>query len=551
MFARTALVIVSLTAAVHAQLSLPILPTGNAYLWNPPPTNSQVFFDMTVNTTVTFQGLTYNGYTPVGNSGSIEMWLTNTGTTTHVGNETNAAVWSLAAGGPTVYPETPALPSACFTTGAVVQPGTYGVAIRYNGVGPLFYLGNGTNQNFANSELSVTAGSTQYSAFTAAPATPYVFTGTLYYGLGAVPHNCATKANYGAGCYATTGSFWQRFVTASSTAGALNGRRLTMTFTGAGYIVNQGTTATYIPPTAAATSLPPVNNGEAAVPLPTPFVHPGGVATTLYVHSNGFVSDGPNAAPPGALSNLPHEGGLLNAGPTMWALAWHDFNPAEAGSGLVKHEQVGNLFVITYDNVESWPNTVLNPSTLQIQFDLVTFEVHYVWQTIDATGGSPYYDGTVVGFSVGGASPNLGPTNVTTLSNLLLQAPEVLPLTLTASAPPVLGTSIDLTTSNEILQGLGVNFLGLTGIPAPGFDLGIIGGPGCVALVDVATAVGNLISNLGAPLPSMTVTLPIPLTSSLAGAIVYSQSVFLDAAANPLGLKTSNAASLTLGLFGL
>ncbi len=548
---RTSLLVVCLASAATAQLSLPILPTGNAYLWGPPPATSQVFFDMTVNTTITLQGITYNGYTPVGNSGSIDIWLTNPGTTTYVGNELNAALWSLTASGPTVYPATPAVPSACFTTGATLQPGTYGVAVRYNGVGPLFYLGNGTNQAFSNAELSVTAGATQYSAFTAGAATPYVFSGTLFYGLGAVPHNCATKSEYGSGCYSTSGSFWQRWTTAGATAAALNGRTLTLANTGSGYLVTPGVGVTYVAPSGTATSLPTSSNGEAVVPLPSPLVHPGGVANALYVSVNGFVSDAPNATPPGSLSNLPNSGGLLNSAATMWALAWHDFTTAEVGSGLIKYEQVGTLFLITWHGVESWPGTVLNPSTLQIQFDLANGNVNYVWVTMDAVGGSAYYDYTLVGFSVGGVSPKVAATDITTLTSLVLTAPEVLPVTLVASAQPVLGTSINLTTSNEGVPGLGVNFLGTVAIPAPGFDLGILGAPGCAALIDPNAAVGNLISNLGAPLPTMTVAFPIPLNPGLAGLVIVSQSVFLDAAANPFGLKSSNGVSMTLGLFGL
>lgn len=548
---RTSLAIACLASVAAAQLSLPVLPGGNAYLWGQ-PTNCQVFFDMTVNTTVTFQGLTYSGYTPVGQSGSIDMWLTNTGTTTYVGNELNASVWSMAASGPSVYPAAPVTPSVCFTTGAVVQPGTYGVAIRYNGgIAPLFYLGNGTNQNFQNAELSVTAGATQFSAFTVAPFTPYVFSGTLFYGLGSVAHACAEKKSYGNGCYASTGSFWQKWITPGQTAAALNGRRLTLTYTGSGYILGQGTTASYIAPSASATPIAATSNGEAQVSLPSTILHPGGTASTLYVSSNGYVSDGPNQTPPGSLSNLPHSGGLLQAPATMWALAWHDFNPAETSSGVIKYEQVGNLFVITWDNVESWPNTVLNPSTLQIQFDLLTNDVHYVYQTITTTGGSPYWDATLVGYSPGGVSPELAPIDVTTLTSVLLTSPEALPVQLTAVQPPVLGTSVDLITSNEGSASVGINFLGVTPIAAPGLDLGFLGAPGCAALVDPTTAVGNVISNLGAPFPGMTLTLPIPLTPALAGAVVVSQSVWLDAAANPFGAKTSNGVSLTLGTFGL
>lgn len=549
---RHAVVSLALAAFASAQNnSLPILPTGNAYLWGPPNTSTQVFLDMTVNTTITLQGLTYTGITPIGTPGSIEIWLTNPGTTTYVGNELNPGVWTQVASGPTAYPVTPNVPSVVFTAGAVITPGTYGVAVRYNNVDCLFYLGNGTNQTFANADLSVTCGATQSGAFTVTPFSPYVLFGTLYYGLGAVAHNAASKADYGAGCNASSGSYYQRFLSASATAAALNGRALTHTFTGTGYVVAPSVGITYIAPSASAVALPANNNLQTAITLPSAFSFPGGSTTQLHVSTNGYVTDVPMQAPPGALSYLPHEYGLLNGAATMWAVAFHDYNSAEVGSGLVKWEQVGNLIVVTWDGVESYPAPLLNPSVLQAQFDLVTGEVHYVWVTMDAVGGSPYHDQTVIGFSPGGPSPDVGPIDATTLTSLLLTTPEVLPLTLAASTPPVLGTTVDLTTSNEVGTNLGINFLSLTAIPAPGFDLGVIGAPGCRALVDTNVGVGNLIANLGAPLPGMVSSLPLPATAALAGTVVVSQSVWLDPTANAFGITASNATRLTLGLFGL
>lgn len=552
MLARCLLVTAGLsTLAMGQNTSLPMLPTGAAYLWGPPTTTSQVFFDMTVNTTITLQSLNYAALTPLGQAGTVSIFLTNTGITTYVGNELIPGNWSQVATGPSTIPLAPAQASVCFTNGAVVQPGTYGVAVRYTNCDSLFYLGTGSNQNFANTELSVTCGATQSGAFNVAPFSPYVFYGTLFYGLGAVAHNCGTAESYGRGCIPNSGSYYQRFLTASATAAALNGRRLTHQYTTTGYLVTPSVGVNYITPTAAAVSLPANNNLQTAVSLPSALQFPGGSTTQLYVSTNGYVSDTALQAPPGSISYMPHEYGLLQAGATVWALAFHDYITSEAGSGLIKYEQVGNLFVITYDGVESFPAAYLNPTRMQIQFDLVTNDVHYVWVTMDAIGGSAWYDQTVVGFSPAGPSPDVGSTDIPTLTSLLLTVPEVLPLTLTATAPPVLGTSVGLITSNAGNASLGVNFLSTIAIPAPGIDLGLLGAPGCAGLVDIAFGVGNLISNLGGTLPGMTVTVPLPGTASLAGIVVASQSVWLDPAANPFGIQTSNGVTLTLGLFAL
>lgn len=551
MHLRHALAVGLLAAAAAAQnTNLPIIPTGAQYLWGPPNTSTQCFVDMTVNTTITLQGLTFGTITPIGIAGSVEVWLTNPGITTYVGNELNPAVWTRVALGSTVQQPQPAAPSVCFGNGAVIQPGTYGVAVRYNNVDCLFN-NNNASQTFSNAELTVVGGATQSGAFTVAPFANYVLSGTLYYAIGAVQQDCATKATYGSGCYPTNGSYYQRFASASATAAALNGRTVTHTYAGSLYLVAPGVGVSYVPPTAAAVALPAGNNNQSPVNLPSQFAYPGGSTNILYVSTNGYVSDQPLAALPGSISYLPSEFGLLEASATVWALAFHDYNSSEVGSGLILYEQVGNLFCITWDNVESYPDASANPTRMQIQFDLATQNVNYVWVTMDPIGGSPYHDLTVVGFSPAGPSPDLGPVDIATLGQLVLTTPEVLPLSLAASAPALLGSTVDLTTANEINSSLGVNFLSTTALPAPGVDLGVIGAGGCRALIDVNAAVGNVISNLGAPLPGMTISFPIPANPALSGISIASQSVWLDPAANAFGIKTSNGVLLTLGLFAL
>ena len=96
--------------------------------------------------------------------------------------------------------------------------------------------------------------------------------------------------------------------------------------------------------------------------------------------------------------------------------------------------------------------------------------MHLLFQTMSALGNP-----RLVGYSPGG--PGLDPGN----SDLSAVVPQTvtlpateLPLTLAASARPLLGTSIQLVTSNQTGQSLGVNFIGLVQIPAPGIDLGVI-----------------------------------------------------------------------------
>jgi hypothetical protein len=553
---RLACLSLALASFASAQSSLPIASAGLQYIWVPPPQNVTFFFDMTVNTTVTFQGVGFTTLAPVGSATTLQMWVTNTGITTYAGNEANPAAWTLGASGPTTIPPVgAATPGACFTSGLTLQPGTYGIAITAIGSNVIFANNNNLPQTFSNTELTVNLGSTSYNGFTGGALANYVFLGTLYYGVGAVAHGCATQKAEGKGCNVLPGSFYQTWTTSAAAAAALNGRSLTLLNVGATYVVVQGG-ATWIPPTAAAAALPTNSNGESPVTLPTPFPYPGGTTTTLDVATDGHVSVGSNLSLPGTQSYSPYVPAFLNAANPMWAVAWHNFNTTETGSGLIKYEQVGNLMVITWDGVENWPNMIgttqiVNPSRFQAQFDLSNGNVHYVYQQMDAQGGSQYYDYTLVGWSPGGPSPDPGPTNLVTFTSLALSPVEVFPLTLTATAAPVLGTSIDLVTSNEPPASIGINFLGLTPLPPPGVPLDVLGAPGCSALLDVTTAIGNLISNLGSPFPGLAVTLPVPSSLALLGLPLASQSVVLDPAANAFGGTFSNGIHMTVGSFTL
>lgn len=560
---RTAVIPLLLAASASAQLSLAIPPGVGAlqYIWVPGPTTNTVgfFMDLTVHSTVTIQAVSFPTYTPIGRQLTFDMYVTNTGITTYVGQELSPANWTLVGSSTTEVPLGPATAYACFPSGVTLQPGTYGLLFGVTNANNIFSdLGP---QTYSNTELTVVAGATTAQLWINAPAaygtSTFHFNGTIHYAAGAVPHSCAQGETYGAGCQAVSGSFYQTFSSNAAMSAALNGRRLTLIYSPIGYVLTQSAPGvTYIPPTAAATSLPTSNNGETLITVPGTILYPGGSTTQLVINTDGHVSPITNLAFPGQnYSFMPFVHGLLNAANPIWAICWHNFNTTESGSGLIKHELVGNLFVVTWDNVESLPGSAAapnpNPCTFQIQFDMSTGDVHYVYQSMTTIGGSQSYDDTIVGWSPGGPSPDLGPIDVTTVSSLFLPVNEVMPLTLAASAPPVLGTTVDLTTSNETGLNLGINFLSLGAVPAPGLDLFFLGAPGCFAHIDILTMVGNLITNLGAPLPPMTVSLPIPATMALSGVLVTSQSLWLDALANPFGAITSNAVSLTLGAFAL
>ena len=556
-----------LCAVATAQSPLNVFPATpvNYYGWNTPPPISTTLLNINVLQQITLQAIQTPVQSPVGQVGSLQIWLTNPGITTYVGSEANPANWSLAASGPIIgLGTTGTLAQVTATScqsisggGLVLNPGARGMLIRYVGIAPVL-TAVGTAQTFTNAELSVSGGALQYTPFGALSAPPPTYAawqwrGSIVYANGTVPHACANSSNYGNGCYTLGGSIYQEWTdsspggAAAAASAALTGRQLQFFFAGPSYVVMPGT-ATFITPSPTAVSLTPVDDGEATIPLTLPLVYPGGVATQLFVHSNGFVSVASNNTLPGGFNWIPEIAPMLNAPGTAW-WSWHDYNPTEAGSGQIKWEEVGTIMCITWENVESYPTTAVNRSTLQFQLDEATGHVTILWQTIEATGGTGVLQGSdhLIGFSPGGESPNTGPFNIATLTTQVLNFPEAFELTLRASANPVLGTTINLITTREPGPGVGVNFLSVVQIPAPGIDLGIIGMPGCAALVDINAGIGNVISNL--PGLSMSVPWPLAANPAFAGFTAYSQSIWLDPAANPFGAILSNGVSLVLGIF--
>ena len=76
--------------------------------------------------------------------------------------------------------------------------------------------------------------------------------------------------------------------------------------------------------------------------------------------------------------------------------------------------------------------------------------------------------------------------------------------------------------------------------------MAFLGAPGCTVYEDPGTGVGIAISNLGLPGLGMSYSLPIPNVPLLLGVRVYAQSVWLDPAASPFGVVTSNGLELVI-----
>lgn len=339
----------------------------------------------------------------------------------------------------------------------------------------------------------------------------------------------ATNTSLGTGCYRSFASFYQLFPTGTFD---LSGSSFTMIPTGASYLV-LGNIATFVPPSAGATALQLTDDSQVTVPLSLPFSYIGGTTSSLVVCSNGFVS----VATGNGTAFNPNAASFLNAPQTGW-WTWHDMNPG-AGGGQVKFEQVGSTAIVTWDGVRNFGgSSTADDSTFQMQFDLASGFVSLVYQSMPTTG-NPF----LVGYSPGGSSLDPGSID---LSNAILGAMETavdqLPLAVTATTRPVLGTSWNLTVANlpaAATAPIGVDIFGFADPGLP--DLSGIGMPGCGLRSTLDVLLGW--ANTG----SHTYSLPIPALPTLVGLHVFTTSAMLQPGVNAFGAITGNGIDGMLG----
>lgn len=123
---------------------------------------------------------------------------------TYVGNDLSPVGWSQATGTGTAEPVgTPTYVQ--LATPVYLSPGIHGVTLVLTGAGLAYTNGNGTNQTYTNSDLTLTAGQVRTSLFNATSTlfTPRVFNGRLFYKT--VNTGLSAYYTYGAGCAGSLG----------------------------------------------------------------------------------------------------------------------------------------------------------------------------------------------------------------------------------------------------------------------------------------------------------------------------------------------------------
>ena len=350
--------------------------------------------------------------------------------------------------------------------------------------------------------------------------------------------NCGSSANFGQGCGAVAASFYERFVTTPSID--LSNTSLQMFNSGTGYVVLPGG-ATFVPPSATATNLGLGDDSETSVALSAAFPYPGGSTTSLNVASNGHVSTASNNA---AFDYTPTPAEFLAWTNPTWAV-WRDF--ICNANGNVKFEEIAGTAYITWDGVIGYlgttPGTVT--STFQLQFQLATGNVAFVFQSMDTVSISTYVggDGYLVGYSGPGASIDGGASDLSAIASISLAATDTGALAMTNNGQPVIGNAAFGYTIDQVPGLIPFAFLFFgTGAFNPGIDLTPIGMPGCSSYTTADLASLTAAATGG----TATVPFPIPLNNALAGLALTSQAVAFSLV-TPLNLVSSNGNTANLG----
>jgi hypothetical protein len=335
--------------------------------------------------------------------------------------------------------------------------------------------------------------------------------------------NFALSEPYGAGCYERRASWYETFANGTFD---LSNSSLSLTFTGNGYVVLPGN-ATWFTPTSPNLGLTD-DSVSAAQNLGFSLVHPAGVTTDVYVSSNGFVWGGPSTANGCCAGDV----ATLLATQPCWAANWGDLNPGAGGSVHFDTDPVAQAAYVTFVGVPEFGTQNLND--FQIAF-FASGTVEYRYQNCMQANRV-----VLTGWSPGGGAVDPGSVDIS--ASLPIQTePDARGLAHGASARPVLGTTINLQTTNVPAGALvGSTLAGLTEITA-GVDLTSLGMPGCFRYTSIEA------STIWVPGGGSGSTgFSIPNQAALAGVAIKSQGVALVPGVNALGVLSSNGLRLTL-----
>ncbi|MFY9344026.1 MAG: hypothetical protein WAT39_16170 [Planctomycetota bacterium] len=329
----------------------------------------------------------------------------------------------------------------------------------------------------------------------------------------------------GTGCGGTNcqSSFYELFSPAS--AFDLANTSWSLTYSGGNYTLGPGT-GSYVAP--AGTNLTMGDDVEVSTAIPFALPTPAGPTSTLWVCSNGFVSSASNGS-----SYTPSSASFL-AGNQQWAALWHDLLPS---TGMVKVDSSAAVVRISFTAVPNYGTT--GTATFQYQF-FPNGNVNVIYQAVGAAGND-----YLVGYTRGGNGADPGSWNISAglAGGLSLCSGPIPNLSLSSSARPILGTTINLTTAN-IPAGsvLGISILSATPF-APAVNLGVLNMPNCFLYQAL-----DVVNTFAPAVPSASSAWAIPNVPSASGAVIHTQSAVFNPAFNAFGAATTNGVQLLLGV---
>jgi len=334
--------------------------------------------------------------------------------------------------------------------------------------------------------------------------------------------NFATKVNFGQGCNPPTAraSFYENHA-----AFDMSNTSLQLINIGNGYLVQPGT-ATWRTPTGGTTAMADDQVLQFALGWTLPY--PGGTTTNLWISSNGFVNGTANTLNGCCAFNVSQ---FLSAGP-CWSAFWRDLNPSVGGTVSFESDPLTGDAWITFDQVVNYSTTL--PNSFQYHFSQSGI-VELIWLSCQVTNAG-------VGWSPGTNNMDPGSIDISA-AGTIITGPDSQPLSLTGSARPVLGTSVNMSVGNVPATAvLGAVIYGLAKFD-PGISLTGFGMPNCFQYCS-QDAVSLLLS---APYSS---TFAVPNNPAFAGVHIVVQGACYDPAGghNAVGALTTNGIDLGLDI---